>query len=230
MQLDIYTQKEPYGGKGFNQTSDSFSPQEIVTLYGLVIYNGDPVPNKIVAFNIYDPNGTFIAFRSNITDENGITCVTFRIETQAIFGIYLVVGSVEIAGEVALDYLRFEVGWIVNIIALETVDGIGTPKIVFHEGETIYVNILLRNLAFTSKNATLTIEVDDSLKTPVAVAKLQIEVDPGWLELKLAFSLNIPRWAYIGSARVYANAYTNLLWERGVSYCPETVVSIIIQA
>jgi len=230
LKLDVYTQKEPYSGKGYNATSDAFAPQELVILYGLVTLNDDPVPGKLVRFDIYDPNGTHIAYRSNITDENGIAVVNFRTENNATFGTYLVIGNVEVAGNIAIDYLRFEVGWIINIVGLETVDIGGMPKTEFRKGETVYVNIFLRNIAFTSRNVTLTVVMYDEKSEPIAVASFQTRVDSGWVELKTAFALSIPDWSFVGVGSVHGNAFTNWMWEHGVPYCPEKTAYVVVKS
>lgn len=228
LQLDVYTQKEPYSGKGYNQTSDAFSPQEIVILYGLVTFNDAPVPDKLVSFNIYDPNGALVASRSNVTNENGIAVVDFRIESNATFGTYLVVGTVEVAGNIATDYLRFEIGWIINILGIETVDVMDIPKNEFEKTGTVYLNIYLRNIAFTPRNVTLTVVMYDEKDTPIGVTSFVTRVDPGWVELKKALALNIPDWSLVGVASIYANAYTSYPWENGVPYCPEKTASLTV--
>jgi parallel beta-helix repeat protein len=230
VQLDVYTQKQPYSGKGFNQTSDAFSPQELVMLFGLATYNDEPVKDKIVSFNIFDPDGKLVASRSNVTDEHGIATVSdaFRIQSNATFGTYTVVGTAEIAGYNTTDYLRFDVGWIISITGVETVDSTGTFENEFAKQEAMYVNIFTKNIAFTSKDVTLTIVVYDNKSTPIAVANLQITVDPGWAELKSAFTLIIPGWALIGQGSIYVNAYTDWLWNNGVPYSPEYATYVVI--
>lgn len=228
VQLDIYTQKEPYSGKGFNQTSDSFSPQELVILYGLVTYNDEPVQGKIVSFNVYDPDGQLVASRSNMTDENGIAWITFRLESTSKFGTYLVIGTTEVIGHIATDYLTFKVGWIITIVNVETVDSLGNMKSEFAKGEAMYINVYINNIALTPKNITLTIVVYDNKNTPIAVADLQTTVDPGWADIKSAFTLIVPEWALVGSGGVYTNVFTDWLWNNGVPYCPEYITYIVI--
>ena len=227
--LDVYTQREPFSGKGFNQSSDAFAPQELVMLYGLVTYNDAPVPDKLVSFNVYDPNGTLLASRSNTTNADGIAVASFRLENNATFGTYLVIGSVEVAGHIAEDYLRFEVGWIINIVGLETVDNLGDPKIEFRKGEAVFVNIFLRNIASTPRDVTLTIVMYDEKSQPVAVTAFQTTVDSGWAELKSAFTLSVPDWGLVGLATIYANALTDWSWNQGVPYCPENSINVTIR-
>jgi len=228
LQLDVYTQKEPYSGKGYNQTSDSFAPQEMVTLYGLVTFNDDPVPSKSVVFDVYDPNGTRIVSRSDFTDSQGIATVNFTLATNATFGTYLVIGNVEVSGNIATDYLRFEVGWIINIVRIEIVDVMGVTKTEFKKGETVYINVALKNIAFTPKNVTLTFVICDEKSTPIALASFQGKIDPGLFEFNTIAALNIPQWSLVGVASIYTNAFTNWMWEDGIPYCPENVTCIYI--
>ncbi|MDH5451216.1 MAG: hypothetical protein OEX77_10050 [Candidatus Bathyarchaeota archaeon] len=50
--IDVYTQKEPNSGRGRNQPSDAFAPQEEVILYANVTYKHYPMSGKIVAFQV----------------------------------------------------------------------------------------------------------------------------------------------------------------------------------
>ena len=47
--IDLYTQKEPHDGRGLNQASDAFAPQDEVFLYAEAMYNENPVENRLVA-------------------------------------------------------------------------------------------------------------------------------------------------------------------------------------
>ncbi|MEM3622662.1 MAG: Ig-like domain-containing protein, partial [Candidatus Bathyarchaeia archaeon] len=76
--IDLFTQKEPYSGKGPNNPSDAFSPQEIVILYAFVTYNEMPVQNLLVAFYVQTPNGASFSF-SEKTNSSGIATINFTI-------------------------------------------------------------------------------------------------------------------------------------------------------
>lgn len=54
--IDLFTQKEPYSGRGINKSSDAFAPQSQVVLSALVTYNGEPVEYKPVSFEVTPPN------------------------------------------------------------------------------------------------------------------------------------------------------------------------------
>ena len=51
--IDLFTEKMPFNGKGMNQSSDAFQPQELVILYANVTYNEAPVANKSEKYLTY---------------------------------------------------------------------------------------------------------------------------------------------------------------------------------
>lgn len=226
--LDVYTQKEPYSGRGINQSSDAFEPQEQVDLIAYLTYNDNPVKDKLVAFYVKDPDDIIILSRSDTTDENGLANVSFTLANNATFGIYTVTSSAEVAGSIATDTLSFQVGWIIEIIRVETVDQYGNPKSDFRRGEYVYFNIIVQNIAFITKNVTLSITLYDETKTPIGALDLKLKVDPGWFELNLVFSMIIPKWSYVGVATAYASAFTDWPWARGRPYCPEATAAFLI--
>ena len=227
--LDVYTQKpEPYSGKGFDQPSDAFAPPEEVILYGEVHYDCEPVEYKLVAFEVTDPAGEKIIYRSNLTDEHGIATTSFRLASNATFGTYSVLAIVEVLGQHTYDTLTFKVGWIIEITKVQTMDQYGNPKNNFTRGEHVYFNVTVQNIAFTSKEATITVVVYDECGVPIGLVTLQNWViGPGRTEIFI-IDLKIPTWAYIGAAVVYANAYTDLPSTGGVPYCPEASIEFLI--
>ena len=129
--IDLYTEKTPFNGMGANQSSDAFEPQELVVLHALATYNGYPVQQKDVAFEISGPPNPF----QNITivglgrtDEIGTTTFSFRIPwpsenpEDVIFGEWTAIATVTIAGQVAVDTLTFRVGWIIRITEIATLN------------------------------------------------------------------------------------------------------------
>lgn len=227
--LDVYTQKpEPYSGKGFDQPSDAFAPQEEVILYGEAHYTCEPIEYKFVAFEVKDPTGQTIDYRVGATNASGIAMVTFRLASNATFGIYTVFASVEIVGKNVSDTLTFRVGWIIELLAVKTVDSNGAGKTVFAKGEQIHFNITAKNIAFTSKTVTFTVVARDVENVPIGLITLQDWVISPGTSVILLISVGIPKWAYIGVAAVYANAYTNLPTTGGVPYCPEASIEFLI--
>ena len=228
--IDVYTQKEPYDGKGPNQSSDAFAPQEEVILYADVHYNCQPVEYKPVGFEVVDPTGETVLARTNMTDGEGIATTTFRLSSNATFGIYTVFATVEVLEENAIDTLSFRVGWIIEITKIETVDQYGSPKINFSRSEEVYFSIDVKNIAFTAKDVTLTVSILDEVGQTIGVSALFTQVFPGAQEFNVVCNLKISEWCFVGSATAPACALTNWPWNDGTPYCPEKSASFLILA
>ena len=227
--LDLYSQQpDPYSGKGPNQPCDAFEPQDTVILFAYVTYNDEPMVNKEVTFQVFDPNNNTIIVNTNRTDEYGIASVKFRIPVNEAFGWHLAAAHVEVSGKIANDTMPFRVGWLIELLTVETVDQYGNPKTNFAKREYVLFNIKLQNIAFTVKNVTLSITLLDSVNQPIGNANYQMEVSPGYEELDLVFNMLIPGWCYIGGANAKANAQTNWTWLGGTPYCPEISVNLVI--
>jgi hypothetical protein len=227
--LDLYTQKpEPYSGRGPHQPSDMFARQEEVVLYAEVHYDCEPVEYKFVAFEVRDPNGTTIIYRTNATDENGIATTRFRLESNAAFGTYFAIATVEISGKTAYDTLTFKVGWIIELVEIETVDQYGNPTDTFARGEQVYFNLTVKNVALVSKVATFAITIHDERNVPIGQVILHNCVLTPDSAKTFLFNTKIPQWAFIGSGATFANAYTNLPYLGGVPWCPEKSTAFLI--
>jgi len=236
--IDLYTQKEPYSGRGPNQPSDAFAPQEEVILYAYVTYRDDPVPGKIVAVEVRGPVNRFenLSFtRTAVTDQNGMANVSFRITwpnghpREAVFGIWNVVAVVDIAGVTVSDTLGFLVGWIVELIKVETVDVNNVSRSSFMRSEHMCFRLTVKNIAMTDKIATLVLDVYDNLSISFGqVVLVDEQLAPGVTVLFIK-DLLIPEWASLGGGVVYANAYTALPALGGVPWCPQvsTIFSIV---
>jgi len=225
----VYTQKpEPYSGKGLNQPSDAFAPQEEVILYAEAHYDCELVENKFVVFEVRDPSGETLIDRTNSTNQYGIATTRFRLASNATFGTYAVLAMVEILGKTASDTLAFNVSWIIKIMKVETVDQYGNPKNNFARDEHVYFNLATKNMALVPKIITFTVVIYDEQNVPIGQVVLHDWVIPPGTSQFFIINLQIPKWAYIGVATVYANAYTNLPTTGGVPYCPEASKEFLI--
>lgn len=208
--IDLFTQKAPFDGKGPNQPSDAFQPQELVILYALVTYNEGPAAGKLVAFQVNGPadalqNITICAVSQ--TNEDGIAEWSFRIPWPAenaeeiVFGQKYAIATVDIAEIVVNDTLTFQVGWTVRIKNIATLDAELKPQTNFLRQSTIIFDLTLGNIAFTSKTGTITIDAQDVAEYPIMI------LQPG--ENHIQASSVILLNARIGEAKVSAKAYTS---------------------
>ncbi|MEM1563875.1 MAG: hypothetical protein QW161_04305, partial [Candidatus Bathyarchaeia archaeon] len=226
--IDVFTNKAPFDGKGINKSSDSFQPQELVELYALVTYNEWPVANKLVAFQIDNPKNAFwniTIVGARATNDDGIAVFCFRIPwpsenaEQIIFGTWSVVATVDIAGEVVMDTLTFQVGWIVQITSAELLTIELKPQIGFKRGERIVFDLTVKNIALTAKNATIMIDVQDSANYPIMHLEDTCNFQPGENKIRI-ISPEIPTTAAIGKATVSVALYTAPPKYGGVPYSP----------
>jgi hypothetical protein len=226
--IDLYTQKDPYSGRGPNMPSDAFAPQEEVILYAYVSYDCNPLEGKLVAFEVKDANGTSITYKTDVTNVSGLATTSFRISNMPFFGTWSATATVEVLQRTINDSLTFNVGWIVQLDDVKTINEHGDIKSSFLRGEYMCFNLTVHNIAFLSKIVTFTIVAYDEQGVSVGVALLcDWPIPPGTLQV-LIVNLQLPRWAFIGVGSVYANVYTNLPFNGGVPYSPEISTVFLI--
>jgi hypothetical protein len=216
--IDLFTQKEPYSGRGINVSSDAFAPQEEVILYAYVTYGGDPVQNKPVDFNVFAPDPSlegFPLYRVPLTNASGIASISFRIPhptseipEEVIFGTWFATAAVDIAGERVVDTLTFRVGWIVEILSIETIDTNLKPKTHFAKGTCVGVKLHMRNIAMFSRIVNLVVTAYDNISVPFdSIIWNEFTVEPGETYIYAYCFLNISEQATIGDAKLIATAY-----------------------
>ncbi len=114
-EIDLFCQKRPYG-LGINNSGGTFLFEEQIILCALVTYNGYPIENKFVSFEVRGPinpceNVTF--FRSAVTNSSGIAEISFKIslpkenlETLRT-EMWSTIALVDIAEQRVVDVLTF---------------------------------------------------------------------------------------------------------------------------
>jgi hypothetical protein len=234
--IDLYTQKTPFSGKEINQSSDAFQPQELVVFYALVTYNDVPVAGKLVGFQITGPPNIF----TNITisgsapsDLDGIANFSFRIPWPSanpeaiVFGQWFAVATVDIAQQTVVDTLTFQVGWIVELTNIATLDSQLRPETTFSTQDVVVFNLTVKCIALTPRQGAITIDVKDSMSYPI----MHIELDNLVFQPGVSYvnaSSPIPAYAANGTATVTAAPYTALPENGGVLYSPAISTEIQI--
>lgn len=219
--LDVYTQKAPYDGRGLDKWSDSFATLDAVILYANVTFNGAPVQNVLVSFQVLGPPNSLhnISFYfSASTNSIGIANTSFTIPwpiedpETTVFGVWAVFAY----SDYASDSLFFRVGRIIDIVSLTGVDA--DPP----QGGWLSVQLSLVNIAMTSKNATLVIVAFDSagIINTLVVENLVISS----LGANFSYVVQVPVWAKVGVGRVDVSVLTLA----GAPYCPQVSASFFI--
>jgi len=233
--IDLFTQKEPYSGKGSNMPSDAFGPEEIVILYALVTYNEIPVQGSMVAFYVTTPSNKSFGLSAE-TDLNGIATVNFtilmppiNISESEVFGKWLAQANVLIDADVFQDALSFKVDYIVKLLSVRTIDENLIYKTKFGIGGDVGVEISLRSIAMVVKSAMIAIAVKDELAFVVNFSKISDFRVQANEKLVLMFcKLSLPKYAHVGNATVHVSALTAPADAGGVPYCPGVTTGFYI--
>ena len=234
--IDLYTQN---GGAGPNAPSDAFGPQQNVLLYANVTYNGAPVAQKDVAFQINDKNGNLVDVRTARTDANGQAVSSYRLPWPDVnpdntFGTWTINATVSVSQQTAVDNTSFTFNYLLKTTAVATlVYPSNAPASSFaRAGSTstgqMEVQISVRNIAsLTAYTGRVVITLSDEANVPVAVITETITVPAGATHTD-AQTLTIPHYAFVGQAKAYVDVLTNLPSVGGVPYCPEAATPFSI--
>jgi len=215
----------PHDGEGPDVECDAFAPQQLVRLCAKVTYNLDPVEGKLVGFEVTDADGNCVTYRTATTNAYGIALVNFRIPSMPVFGTWMATAIVDVAETTVADTMTFEVGWMIEIIS------VAPTYSAYNKCNDMYFELTIKNIALSTKIATLTVVVYDECGVPIGQV-----VIPDWA-VEAGFNgayatitaIHVPTWAFIGTATVYANAYTALPSTGGVPYCPEADAGFLIE-
>jgi hypothetical protein len=246
LMIDVYTQyPDGFNGKGLNETSDMFEPQATVKLFAKLTYNGDPVQNKPVAFQVVgagtceDPENTtgYVNFtRIAMTDEDGVAYIEFGIpwpcnasECEEIFGVWTVVAKATVREATTEDWLWFKVNWLVMNLTV-TPDAPGA----FKKGEDASFTVTFCTWKLQPEYVLITLTIYDDLGVPVGTSQLWVLVgdeDIVWCTSKCYeenFTIPLPKWAFAGEGTIYVNALTDWPFNCGVPVCPEEKATFVI--
>jgi hypothetical protein len=234
-EIDIFTQKEPFSGKGENVASDAFHPGEPVTLFACVSVNGAPLANQLVTFHVHGPStSTEVVFeRVAKTNETGLAAIAFTIpwidnETQ-IFGIWTVIGCTEFDKVGLEDSLTFRVDWIVKILSLRTIDSSLSNRDIFGLDGDVGVEIAFQSISMIEQTATISLVIQDSLNVPVAFLRMDnLLVQPNETVIQIYCVLHLPKWVTLGSATLHSAALTAVPSLGGVPYSPGVTTGFLI--
>ncbi|MGD0495776.1 MAG: hypothetical protein ABSB28_07010 [Candidatus Bathyarchaeia archaeon] len=193
--IDIYTGwPADFGGQGQNQPSDMYWPQKAVSLYANVTYNGWPEQQKDVAFQVIAPNNQTWAIIYARTDANGIAYTTFRLpwpcdNPEQWFGIWTIVGTVDIACNIVNDTLWFHYDYLVRIWKQTTDAG--------SYNHTDYVTVTIGMRTYLQQTDAMYLDeitnstMDLSSVTVVVTAFDEVRVPYGLIDAQVQFTTPI---------------------------------------
>jgi len=230
--VDLFTQKTLFDGKGLNQSSDLFGPQEQVILYAQTLKENLPLNGILVTYTIDGPvnrPSELNFYQTAKTNSSGIAQTSFSLatmnETDA-FGTWVVSARVEVEGRICHDNLSFQVDWQVELISVRTLDGNLTERNYFSNGGFIGFEVKLKNNALTKKVAVLRITVFDELHIAVNTSRMDhdLVIPPNKKTQYIFGNLYLPKSAFPGRATITAAATD----ENNISYCPQVTKEFFI--
>ncbi len=85
----------------------AYLPLEQVKVKAVVTYNGYPLQNQLIAFQLISPNDTTLDIRTFITDEKGQATYLVRLPYDAQPGLWTVTATTNIGEIKATSYAQF---------------------------------------------------------------------------------------------------------------------------
>jgi parallel beta-helix repeat protein len=206
--LDVYTQR---GGNGPLEPSDAFGPQEEIFLYSNLTYNLEPLQDVDIKFEVFYPNETLCFERYNVTNGDGIATIVFSMpwpctSPEEIFGNWTVLAEAEVEETTANDTMRFEYGFLADILHLETgldAHGDWLPKSFFCREEQIDVRVGLKKIRIVPINVTIALTVYDNLSVPILQKFFNHTIFSREENISIGMG-TIPKWAIIGEGSLNA--------------------------
>jgi len=241
--IDVYVQyPSPYGGQGLNKPADMFEPQKTVRVWALVHWRSSPVQSKLVTFLILSPHGDHDFSRSAETDSNGIAYIEFGLPwpcvdpENEVFGIWTIIAKVDIRCTIYEDQVYFKHWWLFEIT------NVVPKKTLFEKGEWAGFDIYYRTYRMQPVWILKEITVYDDLDVPIGSVREWVLAGFGNYDERRFWActfwegteqlyIYIPKWAFRGTGKVFANAFT---WDptnpygMGVPTCPEKFATFII--
>lgn len=230
--IDLFTQKAPFDGRGINQPSDMFGPQEKVVLYALVLLDDAPVNGTLVTYQVYGPDNSskdLEFFQTAETNSSGIAQTEFTLTVAnqtAAFGTWTAAASIQFGGQAYTDTLTFKVDYVIKILSVRTLDENLTDTENFGIFGYVGFEIALENNAMVKKNVTLAVTVFDELGVPVNSSQIHGMIIPPNRRIQYIYgNMLIPNLAVPGNATITVVA----LDEDLVAYGPTVSKGFIIQ-
>lgn len=97
------------------------------------------------AFQVLNPLNKTVAVGVNWTNNDGIASFSFRVlwpsskvDEWDVFGEWKAVATVMITDKVFMDTLTFQVGWLVQVTAIKTLNADLVPQTSFSAREELY--------------------------------------------------------------------------------------------
>ena len=179
-----------------------------------------------IAISVTDPFGNNFVSRTATTSSIGIAELQFRIPESAQSGTYQVIVTAAVDGRSYQDTTQFTVKsqFNVSIISVQATDQQGNPVSIFSRDTNGFVKVILSSES--NSPSLVTVNLFDSELTSLGIGSFKTTLSPGRSEMILSFF--IPNDAVVGSADIYANAFSDWPSNGGTPLTKESSSSVEI--
>ena len=245
--IDVFVGKggvpypSPYGGQGPMQVADMFGPDlqsRKVSVWAFATYYGNPAPNELVTFIILSPSGLHDSSQSAWTNATGYAYIEFSMPWPVvdpeveIFGTWSITTKVDLYSNIFEDTVWFKVWWLIETTGLK-------PKATgFHVNGFAVFQIDFQTYLMQPTEAVIELTVYDAVDVPIAAVRTKLAYiglgNYTWSTFRnytLQFRTDIPKWAFEGLGKAYANAFyfdPTKPYGLGSPMCPEASATFTI--
>jgi uncharacterized protein YfaS (alpha-2-macroglobulin family) len=107
-------------------SSETYKPDQIITIFGTATYDDSPLQGKLVAIEVQDPDGTPLVVVSKETNELGNYQLTLRLPSESKMGEYRVYAGVSYKDEKIMVYTTFRL----QVVLSTDINGDGIVNIL----------------------------------------------------------------------------------------------------
>jgi hypothetical protein len=181
-----------------------------------------------IAITVKNPAGDVIVSRSILTDDSGTSTVSFKIPDSYQVGTYDVTASADAGGMTYKDTTQFSVEGATphfRIVSVEATDQNGNPVTSFSRGYNGFVKMVVSS--DSNQTALITADVFDSNSVSLGVGSVKTNLGAG--ESQMVVSVYIPKDAVVGTANIFANAFSDWPSNGGTPLTPEVSSTVEVK-
>ncbi|MEM1551130.1 MAG: dockerin type I domain-containing protein [Candidatus Bathyarchaeia archaeon] len=222
---------------------------ETVNIFGQVLIDGQKVNESLVGIQVNDPNNKAIIYRTYFIYEvenppvlegdlngDGYVDIFDAVKIALAFGAEYGDPNYDLTADINKDgivdifdmvvvAIHFGEGtpphsWRIEIIDTFIADYYGRPVSQAKRGSLYFIWVRFKNNQSNYIKANITYTIYDSEGNPLYSDRVAQNVPPGGPH-EFVSAFTVPTDAALGTAKIYANAYSNLPQDKGYPHCPE---------
>ena len=203
----------------------SYAPADAIVI-SLGLSSGQNISGQNIAVQISDSSGNIIVSRTVTSDNQGKGTLQFRL-TDTASGKYTVTTTASIDGTIYNGNTTFDVTKSsitnpqVTIILVQPTDQNGNPVQSYSKSGFGFVKIVVS--AQPSTNGLVAVNLFDSELVSLGVGSIKGTIGTNY---ELVIQYNIPSDATSGSAKIYANVFSDYPSSGGVPLTGESQISV----